>query len=418
MDRRTFIAASGTVGLGTVASGLLAETPEVDGASQEFSAGSSPAGPALSGSPVVSGPSHEAITILQPLQRHATGYLEFAVDDAAFQRIDTDEAGLLPFEQYVLKFRLPPLPAGRRIRYRVTARTIGWVPVRNFVHGKIVAGTPEVGPEFSFRTLDPTSESTQFVVWNDTHENQQTLESLVEKTAEIAPDFLLWNGDQTNDVNFPARMANQLLSPGGLAIARQWPLAYVRGNHDVRGPAARHLPKFTGTPDDQFYYAFRSGPVAALVMDTGEDKADDHPNFAGLASFQRLRERQADWLAKVIKEPWFREAPFRVLFCHLPLWWIRDRKDIDWWEFSQVSREAWLPQLVEGRVNLVISGHTHQARWMPAGDKQPIGQLVGGAPQTQYATLIHGEATREKMKLKVTKLDGSVLHDLTFTATA
>ena len=35
----------------------------------------------------------------------------------------------------------------------------------------------------------------------------------------------------------------------------------------------------------QFYYAFRSGPLAALVMDTGEDKPDDSPHFGGMVAF-------------------------------------------------------------------------------------------------------------------------------------
>jgi 3',5'-cyclic AMP phosphodiesterase CpdA len=182
-----------------------------------------------------------------------------------------------------------------------------WKPVRN---------TP------SARSIG--AESTRFVVWNDTHENATTLQALHEKTAALKPDFLLWNGDQSNDIHHEAKMAAQFLSPNGLAIANRWPLAYVRGNHDVRGPAARHLPQFTGTPGDRYYYAFRSGPLAALVMDTGEDKEDDSPWLGGITAFAAMRKEQAAWLEKAIRQPWFRGAPFRVLFCHIPLWFIRE----------------------------------------------------------------------------------------------
>jgi hypothetical protein len=252
-------------------------------------------------------------------------------------------------------------------------------------------------------------------VWNDTHENEATLRALHQSTAAIEPDFLLWNGDQTNDVHFAKDMSGQFLAPLGLNIANRWPLAYVRGNHDVRGPAARHVPDFTGTPGDAFYYAFRSGPVAALVMDTGEDKADDHSYFGGLAAFQQLRERQARWLEGVVKQSWFRQAPFKILFCHLPLWWIRDRQDIEWWEFSKVSRDAWLPGLLKGGVSLVISGHTHSAQWMPASASQPLGQLVGGGPQPAGATLIQGTATAQTLNITMAKLDGTVLRNLEFS---
>src|SRR6185503_9374510 len=123
------------------------------------------------------------------------------------------------------------------------------------------------------------ADTTHFAVWNDTHENSETLQSLHRLTAALRPDFLLWNGDQSNDVHFERDMARQFLMPEGLRIAESRPLAYVRGNHDVRGPAAQSLADFTGTPDDRFYYGFRSGPLAALVMDTGEDKPDDSPYF-------------------------------------------------------------------------------------------------------------------------------------------
>lgn len=372
----------------------------------------------LVGSPVVSGPASESITILQSLGVAATGYLEYSVDDGALQRVTAAAGGLLPYEQHVLKFRLPPLAPGKQVRYRVTAREVNWIPVKQFVHGTIVQGEAEAGEEHTFRTLDPAATETRFVVWNDTHENAATLESLAKLTAAAKPDFLLWNGDQTNDVHYEAEMGMQVLTPGGQELAANWPLAYVRGNHDLRGPAARHMPEFTGTPEDRFYYAFRSGPLAALVMDTGEDKPDDHPALGGLAAFAEFRQQQTEWLRQVVREPWFQEAPFRVLFCHLPLWWIRERRDIDYWEYSGPCRESWAPILAEAGVQLVVSGHTHNHAWMPAGDGQPLGQLIGGGPQPQYATFIEGHASRERLSIVVRSLVGTELHAIEWLANA
>ena len=290
MNRRSFLASS-------IAAAGLNAAGETTGADPKTAPPHSAlGGPVLTGSPVVSGPAPEALTVLQPLGGAATGFLEFALDDGPFQRVDSESGGLLPFERHVLKFRLPPIPSGRKVRYRVTARAVSWQPVGRFIHGKIVAGETEVGAERNFRTLDPAADKTRFVVWNDTHENAATLKSLAELTAARQPDFLLWNGDQTNDIHHEAELSGQVLTPGGVELAAAWPLAFVRGNHDLRGPAARKLPGFTGTPDDRFFYAFRCGPLAALVMDTGEDKPDEHPNFAGLAAFARFRERQTQWL--------------------------------------------------------------------------------------------------------------------------
>ena len=43
-------------------------------------------------------------------------------------------------------------------------------------------------------------------------------------------------------------------------------MAYVPGNHDCRGPAARSVKGFAEAPGDQFCSAFRCGPLAALIQ--------------------------------------------------------------------------------------------------------------------------------------------------------
>ncbi len=408
LDRRAFLTASaGSLAAAGTASAQDAET-EAEVPEGAFTAGSDD-GPAFAGPPAVSGPSPESMVVLQPVSRFATGYLEYSVDGGAFRRAEAAPAGLRPFEEHVLKFELPPLPPGKEIAYRTVAHSVGWTRVRQFYHGQVAAGAPQTSETRTFRTLDPGAAATRFAVWNDTHENAETLAALHARTAELSPDFLLWNGDQTNDLHFEGDMAAQLVAPAGLSLAG-WPLAYVRGNHDVRGPAAKHLPRFTGTPGDRFHYAFRSGPVAALVMDTGEDKPDDSVYFGGMAAFQPMQRRQAEWLRQVAREPWFRSAPFKVMFCHIPLY---SRRDIfpqhRRWEHHTFCREQWEAALLDAGVKLIVSGHTHAQEWRPAGDGQPIAQLIGGAPQPRWATFIKGVATNDKLEVQMSRLDGEVL---------
>lgn len=409
MDRRVFLSALGAMPIASMA--LAAESESQSNPADNITAGSSD-GPIFIGSPVVSGPAPDAMTILHPISRHATGWLEVAVEDRPFERVDALASGLMPEESHAFKFRLPPLPTGKTIQYRMKAHTVGWARVRQFEHGQLVIGEEVSTPEYSFRTLDPAADNTTFVVWNDTHENSETLHALHEQTAAAKPDFLLWNGDQSNDCHTEEAMAGQFLAPEGLAIADRWPLAYVRGNHDVRGPAARLLPRFTGSPNDRYYYGFRSGPLAAIVLDTGEDKPDDDVRLGGLTNFAAMRREQTAWLESTVGEAWFRDAPFRVLFCHIPLWW--GDKDID--AFSKITstacRDAWSPILQQAGVRVVISGHTHKFDWQPATDTQPLGQLIGGGPVAKFATIIHGAATRDELRLTMKKLDGSVVADV------
>lgn len=409
MHRRNFLSSSLFAGCGLA--GSLASSEQNASAAEANSGNASPAKRLLFGHPVVSGPAPESLTILQGVNGPASGFVELAIGDQPFQRIDGETAGLLPYDEHVLKFALPPLPPGEHIRYRVVARPIEFKSAY-----KIIQGEPEATKTFEFQALNPKATSTRFVVWNDTHENLETIRLLQKLTAEFAPDFLLWNGDQTNDVYDPVKMRSQYLSPGELEISSRWPMAYARGNHDLRGPAARLVARFTGTPQDRFYYAFRSGPVAALVMDTGEDKPDDREVFAGLAGFAAMRERQRKWLEEVIQQDWFRAAPYRLLFCHIPLWWESDGKERDFWMFSEVCRELWLPLLEKARVQLVISGHTHQSQFLPRSQSQPIPQLIGGGPQQERATIIEGIADAEKLTIRCKSLTGEIRHEVEIPA--
>ncbi len=419
MDRRQFLATSPiAVGAGSsIASAQdysdYTKDPRPDVPEGTCTAGSLD-GEVFAGPAVVSGPGSDCVFILQPLQRTATGYLEYAVEDGQWNRVEALHAGMRPMSRHVLKFRLPSLPPGKRIRYRVVAHTIGWIKVRQFYHGVMQAGKPQTSLEREFRSLNPDAEFTSFAVWNDTHENDETIAALHKQTAELKPDFLLWNGDQSNDCHFERDMSGQFLTPSGLAIADQWPLAYVRGNHECRGPAAWSLPEFTGSQNGEFYYGFRSGPIAALVMDTGEDKPDSHQAYGGTAAYARFQETQARWLTEIVKNEWFRSAPHKVLFCHIPLWIRRQKSGV--FGGHSLCRKLWSPTLIDAGIKLVISGHTHSHQWMPIQDDQPVAQLIGGGPGPASATLIHATADTKELRLRVLKLDGTSAADIRLPA--
>jgi predicted phosphodiesterase len=415
MDRRHFLTtaavAAGALPLAAQNYSDYSRDPRPDVPEGTLTAGSLD-GPIFTGSPVVAGPAPDAITILQPLERFATGYMEYKVEDGPWVRVSGGIGGLLPRSQHAFKFRMPALPAGKLVTYRFVGHTIGWVKTKQFYHGTLKAGQLQTSPKHQFRTIDPGADSTTFAVWNDTHENSQTLQALHKLTESLKPDFLLWNGDQSNDVHYKKDMVGQFLNPAGLAVADRRPLAYVRGNHELRGPAALALPEFTGAPGDRYYYGFRSGPLAALVMDTGEDKPDYHPLYCGRAACEPMQEEQGEWLKTVVREPWFRDAPHKVLFCHIPLWFDHPKLPNNRFTGHLHCRKFWAPTLIDAGVKLVVSGHTHDYVWMPAKEGQPIPQLVGGSPNPSSATFIQGTATKSALTLKMTKLDGTVLSDI------
>jgi predicted phosphodiesterase len=302
-----------------------------------------------------------------------------------------------------LRVRLSGLKPGRQQAYRVITEAME---------------APEAREESEwreFRTLDGNARETRFAVWNDTHLNNQTITRL--HAATPAADFLLWNGDICNDWHKEELLIPALLHPAGTDFTAQRPLAFVWGNHDLRGNYGFRLQDYVATPQGRSYFAFRSGPVAVVCLNTGEDKPDAHPSFKGRVSCEPLRQEQAAWLkTHVLATPELRDAPYRVVFCHIPLRWKDESESFnrEYDYFSKRSRDLWHDNLVEWGAQVVVSGHTHQQHWMEPTKEFPYAQLIGGGPKPEVATFMTGEANAQRLRFTVHALDQTVLMEQEF----
>lgn len=352
--------------------------------------------------PVIMAPRTDGVEIVWAVSRLSRGRVVWKDEHGNTGTGVPDPFGFVPQDDEIIRVRIDGLTAGRI--YQIQAIT-------------------EAGDEVHlsewkvFRTLNPAAESTSFLVWNDTHQNAETLKKL----DAISPrgDFFIWNGDTCNDWHEEETLAPTLLHPAGLDVTRDRPLLLVWGNHDVRGKWAFRVREVIATPHGRPFYAFRSGPVAVICLHTGEDKPDSHPSFGGRVAFEALRHEQREWLKEVITRDGFRDAPYRVVFCHIPLRWTSEG-DVDYAaggydHFSKESRDAWHESLVKWKAQAVISGHTHRAAWIPANAAFPYGQLVGGGPKPESATWIHGTADGNALTLVMKGLDGRVVEQVTLS---
>jgi len=314
-----------------------------------------------------------------------------------------DDFGFVPQGSAVMRVRLSGLVPGAAYHVRVVADAVD-------------APKDSATSEWkTLRTLNPAADTSRFVVWNDTHENAATLATLHEKTP--AADFLVWNGDTCNDWHKEETLVPVLLHPGGQDITQGRPLCMSWGNHDVRGKFAFKARECMAMPEGRPFYALRTGPVAALFLHTGEDKPDDHPSFAGRVAFDALRREQTAWIKEITAQPLFRDAPHRIVFCHIPLRWTREPEAYNYAggeydHYSRRSRDAWHDALVAWGAQTIISGHTHRAAWLPPNEQFPYGQLTGGGPRADNATWIEGHASSETLKLSCFALDGKMLHEV------
>lgn len=390
IQRRHFISTVAVAGAGTV---LAQESPSLPAPAART--------PLIRTPLVLMAPRADGIEAVWAVSRLSRGRLEWEAADGTRGSAGSDAFGFVPQSDHVLRVRLSGLKPG------VTCR------VRS--HTTAVDDPETVVSDWkSFCPLNPAAKSTRFVLWNDTHIQDPTIRAL--HAATPAADFLIWNGDTCNDWKREDLLVPTLLYPGSCDITEQRPLFITWGNHDVRGPFAFRMPGVVAMPEDRPFYAFRSGPVAVICLHTGEDKPDDHPSFQGRVAFDVLRAEQARWLAATIRRPEFRDAPYRVVVCHIPLRWIdesmQDYANRGFDRHSGRSRAAWHDALVAWKAQVILSGHTHRSEWLPPTAEFPYGQLTGGGPQLAQATWTEAVADTARLQLTVRNLAGEIRHEI------
>jgi acid phosphatase type 7 len=378
--------------------------------------------------PVVQNPRAASFGVSLAVSGLATAWVEygFAKDDLAFTAVASHH-GLVSADDRVLHIRVnhsEALPTNKPIYYRVVAQSLNYENAYHLQRGK-----PQSTPVYALRLPDPNARSIRVVSINDTHENTETLRSLNAQIEELQPDLLIWNGDTGYYFDEKKSPEQILLNPTNdlsLAWAATRPLLYSNGNHDVRGKRARevvksfaHCPESTELPYNQ---ALRFGPLALITLDTGEDKPDRHPVFAGTAAYEPYRENQSIWLRGVLQQAAIKEAPFKIAVCHIPLRGLAGQTDGTTLEsyarYSGFGAKLWLPQLKAAGFEALICGHTHSARHDTPTVDMPVHQFVGGGPKPEQATLIIIDAAQANdvatLQIQITDLQGRVLFKQAF----
>ncbi|TVP97523.1 MAG: metallophosphoesterase, partial [Planctomycetaceae bacterium] len=375
----------------------------------------------LTSPPVVQHPAADSFTVHFAVSTLATGWVEWGRSaDRLDQVAIAADHGLVRADDRALSVRVwldEPPDADQPIFYRVVAQPLSY---RNAY--QLSRGEAQASPVMRLRLPSATADEITIAIINDTHENKETLATLHDRLDTLDPDLLVWNGDTTNDFNAQVDPMQIVLNPAGNA-SRGWaaerPLLFVPGNHDVRGARARELTTglsgWPGQADLPYNFALRLGPVALIGLDTGEDKPDAHPVFAGTAAYEPYRQQQATWLKSAVERPEVAAAPIKIAVCHIPLRGRpgdNDGTTLDGYaSYSGMGARLWLPILRQAGFHAVISGHTHRHRIDDATDSEPIVQVVGGGPQPDRATLTLIRAAGNAAELQVEDLAGNRLSD-------
>ena len=209
--------------------------------------------------------------------------------------------------------------------------------------------------EFNFRPIPKQGDINCYVI-SDTHGN-------IDEPSRVGQYFgnklnlLIIGGDMGRNV--PDEQGLLTITALASNIAKgEAPVIFMRGNHDTRGAYAELLPEYVGTDNGRTYFPIRLGKLWFVILDPGEDKNDDHPDYGDIADYEFMRNDQVRMLEDIIensqKEYNADGVELRIALCHVPF--IRYRTP------CPEIYEKWAELLNRINVHAMLCGHTHGVR--------------------------------------------------------
>ena len=192
------------------------------------------------------------------------------------------------------------------------------------------------------------------------------------------------------------------------------PVIFMRGNHDTRGAFAEFLPDYIGTDRGLTYFSIRQGRLWFVLLDLGEDKADDHPEYGDVADYAYFREEQVQMLDDKISNSALEYdaegVEVKIALCHVPF--IRYRLPCNDIFLNFTER------LNKIGVDAMLCGHTHGVRVIPP-EKAMEKEIMPEFPTVECSALNRSDPSafkgtaltigKEEMTVRFTDIDRNVV---------
>ena len=358
-------------------------------------------GPAILHGPYLQAPSDTGMTVIWFTDKKCTSAVEVWCEGEVPRLVTNSRHGLIDANVTAHKVILPDLRPGTNYTYRVVSTEILKFDPYEIVYGETVNSS-----EFGFQTLDQDKYEVTFSVLTDQHEKAERIHALLEGIISEETELVFCNGDMLDHFGDEAQIFARMIDPLVHSFASRVPFFLIRGNHEPRGALSRMLPDYLHLPDGRYYHSFSHGPVYFICLDSGEDKPDDNRYYFGLADFDRYREEQARWLKEVMATPGFRNAKFRVVLIHMPLYGGNN------WHGEETNRRLWGDLLNRGGIDLMISGHTHRYAFHKPGVFANAYPLLIGSPED--GIVIHAAA--DELSVRVYTVTGEIRENFSIKA--
>ncbi|MEN6335391.1 MAG: FN3 domain-containing metallophosphoesterase family protein [Phycisphaerales bacterium] len=349
---------------------------------------------------IVHGPHLQAVTDSSATIVWVTN--KSCVSKVEYEPCDSNEAltavasrnGLIDANTRIHRITLSGLKPGVRYAYHVVSTEI----VKFDPYAVRFGDTITAGP-YRVQTWDSGKDRFSFCIVNDIHEKADRLGSLLDLVPLDAMDMVVFNGDMIDHWTREDQVFDGFLDLSVKRFARETAFVYVRGNHETRGALARDLLDLFPTPGGRYYYAFRHGPVAFLVLDSGEDKADTNKEYSGLVSFDAYMAEQTQWLRGAVREESFRKSRYRIVLVHMPP--LGDGRG---YGMARI-RDSWSPILNEANIDLAFCGHTHRFARIDPNESANHYPILINAPDM----VVGVDVTKDRLNAIVKKVDGQIV---------
>ena len=422
VSRRGFL--GGAIAAAGMSGGAVASAAEATSAA--ISAREGARKPLIASAPVLQNAAERSMGVAFAVSADASGWVDVSMspDMSGAKRVYSGGLGMMEVNDRIAQVLVRGLRPATRYWYRIGADRIeygGGYAMKNL-------GAEVDEKVHSFTTLGAEARGS-FCIINDTHERRDALALLLPKLAELKPAVVIWNGDAINKAEEMQRAMDDFIHTheNHPEYAADTPFIFLNGNHDFRGRFARHLERVwmfrdPAERDGRFAelgrnFAQRLGDVALIGLDTGEDKPDTEPRFAGIFQMERYRDLQTRWLAEELEKPAVKTAKFKVVVCHIPLFHPNaDDPTLPCGEgvvngrcaaWSRPCARRWLPRLEKAGIDLVVSGHRHSFHIdMPTEGRRWM-QIVGGGcdpdPSNKYGfpSIVEGRVTDGRLAITV-----------------
>lgn len=327
-------------------------------------------------------------------------WVEYGTDTLELEKARTMLDGQAVCNNHIHKIRLENLEAGKTYYYRVCSREI----LEYAAYSKTFGNTA-VSPFYSFRVPGERETGFTALVFNDIHQEFQTMAALCEQIKGIDYDFVIFNGDMLDAPGDEDEVVKAFSFYHSLVGATEKPVFYLRGNHEIRNAYSLHLRRLLYYMGEKTYGAFNWGDTRFVLLDCGEDKTDEHWVYYGLNDFSGFRDEQTEFLLRELHSKAFRQAGKKVLVHHIPLW----GNETDY----TPCRELWGDLLKKNPVDVSLNAHTHVYAYHPAGSLgNPCPIVVGGGYELDEATVMMLTRKGDMLKLKVLDTKGHILQEL------